>query len=864
MNMKRLLQNKIKVLISLIILIYLVLGFFILPMLIQSQATSWVKNNLNATLKLNNVRFNPLLFKLQLEELTLAQKEKPLVSFQSLVVDFDLARTISNQYLHFKLIHIQNPKIHLEMNTNKELNFLTLLPSNNKEKTPTNKEEPSNYSELLKLKLDKLQIQNGSIAFTDNSLQTPFSTTLDHLSFEFRDLSTLENSVASHSFDTAIDTQSRLSWNGGLYLNPFKVYGKLDLKNYAVSNFWESIKTNYAFDLNKDLTLNAHIGFLLSLENGLFAQINDSSVEFKNLAVYDKQTQPLLELKQLVLDDMNLSYPAKKESKSLQTDFALLVNEGEIKNNTTLLFEPFEVESRYTVTQLPLDILNPILAQNVYLNIDSAFVNSSGEVSMKNDHIVFNSDTSIHKIELSKKNQTIIKASKVNLNGIKYDSLQQRASVKSVEVFDPFAYVHIDKKSQLNLATVQKRSATETKKSKEESTKEALHLLLGPLNVKNGFITFEDETLPIPFKTNIHKLQGYFSTFNTKGTRPSQMSLEGVVGQYGHVSIKGLTTHNNIKDTTEVKVGFSNISIHDLTPYSGKFIGRSIDEGKLNVDLNYIIKDSKLNAKNNIAIEKIKLGEKIESKEAVNLPLELAIAILEDSNGLIDISLPIKGDLDNPQFSIAPIVWKAFTNLILKAITAPFSLLGSLFGFEEDEINAVAFDYGASAITPVQKEPLDKLLKILESRKKLAIKLYPTYDTKGDYYALQEKMLDTLIKKELKDVKDENYKESYVELLEELYESYDLDSDDLKERFETKEKFDALAYEEALKNQLILKQTVSQEQLNALALKRVNNIKTYLLKNQALKPEQIEIDSTFKTEQFDKKTILNIELDTSK
>lgn len=864
MNIKLLLQNKIKALVSLIILIYLVLGFFILPAVIKSQATSWVNNNLNATLKLENVSFNPLLFKLKLEGLTLEQQEKPLVAFSSLVVDFDLARTITNQYVHFKLLTLENPNIHLEMDKNKQLNFLTLMPQKEKEAVQTDTKEAQNGNDLFKLQLDKLQILSGSITFTDNSLEKPFSTTLDHLSFEFRDLSTLENSVASHSFDTAIDTQSRLSWNGGLYLNPFKVYGKLDLKNYAVSNFWESIKANYEFDLNKDLTVDAHIGFLLSLENGLHAQINESSVELKNLAVYDKQNQPLFELKQLVLEDMNLMYPIKKESKSLQTDFTLLVNEGEIKNSTTLLLEPLELNAAYSITHLPLDILNPILSQTLHLNIDSAFVDSSGQFSMKNDHIFYSSDTAINKIQVSQKNQPIIKANKVNLNGIQYDSQKQLASVKTVDVIEPFAYIHINKETQLNLATVQKKSAPSTKKTKKESKEEPLHLLLGPLSVKNGQIVFEDETLPIPFKTNINKLQGYFSTFNTQGTKPSQMSLEGVVGKYGHVVIKGLTTHNNIKDITEVKVGFSNISINDLTPYSGKFIGRSINEGKLNLDLDYIIKNAKLNAKNNISIEKIKLGENIESEEAVNLPLELAIAILEDSNGLIDISLPIKGDLDNPEFSIAPIVWKAFTNLILKAITAPFSLLGSLFGFDESEINAVAFDYGSSAITPVQKEPLDKLLKILESRKKLAIKLYPTYDTKGDYYALQEQMLDASINEGLKDVKDEDYKESYLNLLEESYESYDLDSDDIKEKFEGKEKFDTLGYEEALRNELIAKQSVTPEQLNALALKRVQNIKEYLLKNPALTSEQIEIDATFKQEQFDKKTILNIELDTAK
>ena len=132
------------------------------------------------------------------------------------------------------------------------------------------------------------------------------------------------------------------------------------------------------------------------------------------------------------------------------------------------------------------------------------------------------------------------------------------------------------------------------------------------------------------------------------------------------------------------------------------------------------------------SLKKLELGDKIESKDAVSLPLDLAITLLQDSSNTIDLNLPVSGNVDDPEFSIAAIVWKAFVNLITKAITAPFSLIGSLFNFSEDEINSVDFNLKESEITPIQKETLDKIATILKSKKEFAISFSPSFDEKNE------------------------------------------------------------------------------------------------------------------------------------
>jgi len=221
---------------------------------------------------------------------------------------------------------------------------------------------------------------------------------------------------------------------------------------------------------------------------------------------------------------------------------------------------------------------------------------------------------------------------------------------------------------------------------KEVENKKTKRVNFGPINIKNMTLDFEDKNLPIPFKTTISKLTGEVSAVKNRANSTSNLEINGVVDNYGVAKITGIVNPNDIKLLTDVNMKFKNISMKNFTPYTAKFVGRAIKDGKLELDLNYNISESNLKAKNSIIIKKLELGEKIESKDAVSLPLDLAITLLEDSSNTIDLNLPVSGNVDDPEFSIAAIVWKAFVNLITKAITAPFSLIGSLFNFSEDEI----------------------------------------------------------------------------------------------------------------------------------------------------------------------------------
>ncbi len=172
------------------------------------------------------------------------------------------------------------------------------------------------------------------------------------------------------------------------------------------------------------------------------------------------------------------------------------------------------------------------------------------------------------------------------------------------------------------------------------------------------------------------------------------MKLEGVVDEYGLARFAGDLSPFAPTDYMNVTATFRNVELTSMTPYSAKFAGYRIASGKLDADLEYLIQQRQLKGDNKIIVDQLTLGERVESPDAVNLPLELGIALLKDADGKIDLGLPVSGNLDDPQFSIGGIVWKAVVNVLTKIVTAPFRALGALLGVGSEELEGVSFDRG--------------------------------------------------------------------------------------------------------------------------------------------------------------------------
>jgi hypothetical protein len=188
---------------------------------------------------------------------------------------------------------------------------------------------------------------------------------------------------------------------------------------------------------------------------------------------------------------------------------------------------------------------------------------------------------------------------------------------------------------------------------------------------------------------------------------------------------------------TDLAVIFRNVPMSTLSPYSATFAGRRIVSGTMDLDLEYKIERSALVGDNKVVLTKLQLGERVESPGAMRLPLDLAIAILSDSEGRIDLALPVRGNVDAPEFSYGHLVWQALVNVITRVATAPFRALAGLFGGSGEQVDAVIFEAGSATVRPPERQKLQRVAEVLGKRPKLKLTVHGGYDAREDGEALR-------------------------------------------------------------------------------------------------------------------------------
>ena len=224
------------------------------------------------------------------------------------------------------------------------------------------------------------------------------------------------------------------------------------------------------------------------------------------------------------------------------------------------------------------------------------------------------------------------------------------------------------------------------------------------------------------------------------------MNLHAAVDGVGPIDIAGHINPFNETATNDLKITFKNVDLTPTSPYSGKFAGYRIAEGKLNLDLAYNLVGRKLESKNVITLDRFTFGEKVDSPDATHLPVRLAIAILKDRNGQILLDVPVEGSLDDPKFRIGKVVMHTLLNILEKAATSPFSLLGAVFGGGGEELSYQDFAPGSAVLSPANEKKLDSLVKGLYERPGLQLEIAGSIDPEADRDGLRRASLDKQIR----------------------------------------------------------------------------------------------------------------------
>ncbi|HQR04631.1 MAG: DUF748 domain-containing protein [Proteobacteria bacterium] len=262
---------------------------------------------------------------------------------------------------------------------------------------------------------------------------------------------------------------------------------------------------------------------------------------------------------------------------------------------------------------------------------------------------------------------------------------------------------------------------------------------IGSIRLDGGDVNFNDRFIKPNYSARIGSLTGTIGALSA-GTL-SMIDLRGKVDRAAPLEISGRIDPLSSPPGLDIRAIAKGIDMPPFSSYSARYLGYMIDKGKLSMDVSYKVDKGELVAENQIFLDQLTLGDKVESKDAVSLPVSLALSLLKNARGEIDLNLPLRGSINDPEFSVGGIVFKVLVNLLEKAVTAPFALLGSLFGGGED-LSQVAFAPGQAGFTPEIESRLQSLAKAMADRPALVLEVTGVADPAVDREGLKQVMLD--------------------------------------------------------------------------------------------------------------------------
>ncbi|AOI60984.1 DUF748 domain-containing protein [Burkholderia diffusa] len=276
----------------------------------------------------------------------------------------------------------------------------------------------------------------------------------------------------------------------------------------------------------------------------------------------------------------------------------------------------------------------------------------------------------------------------------------------------------------------------------------------GQLVLQNGRVTYTDNFIKPNYTANLVAIKGTVGAFGTDSTTSAPVDVAANLAGNGPISIKGSVNPLIDKPALDLTATAHDIELTNLTPYSAKYAGYPITKGKLNVDLHYQLANDQLQANNHIFIDQLTFGDHVENDTATKLPVKLAISLLKNTRGEIDVNLPVSGSLSNPEFSVGGLIWRAVLNLIAKAVTSPFTLLANAFGGSGGEdLGYVEFAPGSYALTDAQQKKLDTVVKMLTEKPSIRLDLIGRVDPAKDTPGLRDAYVERLVRQQkLKDV----------------------------------------------------------------------------------------------------------------
>lgn len=731
---------------------------------------------------------------------TALDSDKTLINIPYFSVD-GLSFDLNKQEINIAKIESKQADFDVGFNQSGELNYQTIFAGDTGQKEPDNVvKEPAEPSNPWIIKIADVILNSTHINFTDKRPQEVV----------LMEVSRLDMGLKNYYLRT--DSQLLMTANQGFVnLQAFNLHTakdptlaqvpsvKIDSIDFNLQNQSVKIKSINTSDalikawLTKNGTLNYQELFAT-------AQVSESHSEQK-LITEDAPKKPWL----LTLDSFNINnyalqfkdYTQKKPVDLSLSDLdfsvagfstekgtrlpielnARLNKTGKIEVTGSSVLEPFTSNLDINISHIEMRAFEPYINQSAKLDIIKGHINTQGKLLIahnKKGDLGLNYKGKIAVKNLHTRDQILhqdfLKWQNLALNGFEFDLQPIKLKIKSVDLDQPYARVTIKKDKTVNINDIIVTKSVD-KPIKQKTTKKESNAQfdIGSVNIKGGSSDFSDYSLILPFVVKLNALDGQIKKISSNQKSKTHVDLKGKVFDLSPVEIKG--DFNPSLDEMDLGMHFKSLPLPFISPYMVEFAGYKVEKGKMSVDLLYQIKDRQLSSENNLFIDQLELGDKVENPEAVDLPLGLAIALLKDKEGRIMLNMPVSGSLDNPEFSVGPLIYDVFINLLSKVIASPFTAIGSFLGSDED-FSTVSFQAGSDDLSAEQAEKLDTLLSALAEKPELSLEIKAESYVKQDWPAMQEQaLMDQLKQIRANELKQQGKLElaEYIELSKDEY-----------------------------------------------------------------------------------------------
>lgn len=460
--------------------------------------------------------------------------------------------------------------------------------------------------------------------------------------------------------------------------------------------------------------------------------------------------------------------PNRKGSISLKSK---INKKGSLSVDGSLQVYPLDVAVKVETVAIPLLPLEPYFGQFLNVSLTRGQVSNKGEAKASLDTAGLKagykgSFTLGDFVAVDKLNSAdFLKWKSLYFGGIDFRLEPMAINIGEIALTDYFSRLILNKEGKLNVADIVKKPEgeaankeepkPETKVAAKDATpaKPPIPIKIGKITLQNGTVNFSDLFVKPNYTVNVTKLGGRVTNLSSAADTVADMDLRGRYANSSPVQILAKLNPLAAKSYLDLKAEVTGVDLVGFSPYSGKYAGYAIEKGKLSLNVAYKLENNQLSAENRLFIDQFTFGEKVESADATKLPVNLALSLLKNNRGEIDLNLPISGSLDDPQFSIGGLIVKVIVNLFVKAVTSPFALLGSMFG-GGDELSNVEFAAGRATLNDAAGKKLEALAKALNERNALKLEITGRADPVADREGAKRAALERAMQAEkLKDLK---------------------------------------------------------------------------------------------------------------